>query len=912
MIDEERDETSQELEPQQTNTVSGEKILVNLKSGDPKIRLEAITALSQVKNKRVVNLLINSLKDPIWNNRAAAANSLIEIGDLSIDPLLSVVDSENEDIRYWSIKILSTLAGRAVPTIIKLLDNPDRDLRLHVIKSLCLSTDNSITEPLLVALGDSDWSVRKHAAEGLKKVGAFAVPRLQKAFQDNLNAMGNDDICYWAIKVLGQILGKEAVGAFISLLRHDDKNIRYYAVGGLGETRCDEAVDPLINALSDSSWLVRRHAFEMLEVIGEPAVNKLKQAFFQGNDDVKYWAVRLLAKILKGNSVEILKKMMNTPQKEIRYFIITALGETDDTRAIPTLLECFKDNYWQIRQKAAEMVARMKFRAIPIISAAIMNESEDIRYWSVQALGMIGGEAMETLLKLRTHPDKRMRLFAIKALGNLQSSDIIEPLINSLGDNSWPARTAAAENLERVGEYAIRPLIKAIGSDSTDISFWAQKVLQNFGDKAVQTLINSLQDKNDKYRQYTIKALGKIGTSNSIKPLMEILSAGIVEECETIVEALNDLKNPALITYLLETLSTSDDANLITWVSQILATVKDTGKAVYFKALKHPDAAIRVTSCRLLAGYEGEDIMKALWFAMQDKEPSVRTQAVKSIGEIGQGLSIVPYLLKIIKDPESMVRFEVFKLLGKLGSPNSIIPLLDAINNEDEHNRKMVFDIFKEIESTNIMMGLVLSLEEAPDTMQPMILQILETICDSPIKRDMLIKEFENASVTTIKWIIQVLIKFVEEPIAEAFIRLLDHPEAYEHAVAAMTKHLGSSNFVIREKANAALTKAGVKIIKPLLYSIHKNDDMVKMNAFTIIENMGDEIKPYLEEVAADKGTYAHSLALELLTSLNRTAHMGGGAKKWASPKTKETDGRSAASKITEELEREMTKTKIK
>lgn len=912
MYDEENDELN-EQEEQKPEGLSAEQILQNLKSKDAKIRLEAITALAQVKNKRVVNLLINCLKDPVWNNRSAAANSLVEIGELSVEPLMSVINSENEDIRFWSIKILGTLGGAGIPSLAKLLDDPDRDLRLHVVRSLCITPAPGIVEPLITALGDADWSVRKHASEGLEKVGGAAVAKLQKAFQDNLNAMGNDDICFWSIKVLGSILKKDALPAFTSLLRHEDKNIRFYAVGGIGQTRCEEGVDPLIAALSDPSWLVRRQAFEMLELMGEPAVEKLKTAFFQGNDDVKYWAVRLIAKIMKGNAVGILKKMLNTPQKEIRFFIVTALGETDDPRAIPTLIEAFKDNFWQIRSQAAEMVSHMKFRAIPSLTAAISNESEDVRYWSVQALGMIGGEAMSSLLVLLDNPDKRMRLFTVKALGNLQNSAIIEPLIKAMGDTSWPVRVAASEILERAGETAIRPLIKAIGSDNANVSFWSQKVLQNFGDQAVQTLINSLLDKEDKYRMHTIKALGRIGTSNSIKPLLEILSAGVIEECEIILEAMSDLKNPSLITFLLETLASSEDVNIITWVSNILGAVKEAGKPVYFKALKNPNTEVRVWACKLLATYEGDDILKALWFAMQDKEPSVRVQAVKSLGEIGQGLNVMPYAMKLIVDAEPMVRFEVFRLLGRIGAPAAVIPMLVAFNKEDEQNQKLILDIFNEIESTNFMMSLVITLEEAEKEMHPLILQLLEKMCNSPLKRDMLIKNMENAGVTTIYWIVQVIGKFDEEQVADALIRLLEHPEAYVHAVTAMARYFSSSNFIIRDKITAALTAAGVKVIRPLIESINKDDEMVKMNAVNIIESIGDDIKPVIEELAADKTVKNHIIALELLNSITRTVRVGGGAKTWASGKQKEVKGgKDSASKIKEELEREMAKTKIK
>ncbi|MEZ7893066.1 MAG: HEAT repeat domain-containing protein [Candidatus Wallbacteria bacterium] len=911
MAVEENEQNLDGFEPEQKNddSLSADQILKNLKNTDPKVRCEAITALSQVKNKRVVNLLINCLKDPIWTNRQAAANSLIEIGQIAIEPLIAVANSENEDIRFWCIRVLGALGGEGLDVLSKMIDEPDRDMRLHIIKSLGTTGQANAADALIHCIGDSDWAVRKHAAEGLEKIGAPAVAKLQKAFQDNLGSLGNDDICYWALKVLGFILKKDAIPTFVNLMKHPDNNIRFYAVGGLGETRCEEAIDPLISALSDQAWLVRRHSFEMIQIIGEMAIPKLKQAFVDGNDDIKYWAVRLIALILKGNSIEILKKLLSTPHKEIRYFVVSALGETDDPRAIPILVEMFKDDFWQIRQKAAEMIASIKFRAIPQVTKTLSNESEDVRYWAIQSLGMIGGEAMGPLLKLLAHPDKRMRLFAVKALGTLQNSEVIEPLIGALGDKSWPVRVSAADNLERIGEYAIRPLIKAIGSDNTDISFWSQKILQNFGDKAVQTLINSLQDKADKYRPHTIKALGRIGTKNSIKPLLEIISAGIIEECEVILESLSDIKNGQLIEYLLETVATTDDGNVVTWVSQILSTVKDAGKTVYFKALKHENISVRIQACKLLASYEGDDILKALWFAMQDKVLEVRIQAIKSVGEIGQGLNVIPYLLKLIKDQEILVRLEVYKLLAKIGAPASMMPLLEAYQQETPENQVRVMNSFKEIESTNFMISTLSILDSVDEQMRPLILKIVGHVCDSPLKRDMLIKNFETSTPQTVYWIIQVLSKFDDEQIPEALIKLLEREDVFECSVQALSKYLttdGSRNFVVREKVNNALTKAGIKVIKPLLNCVDKTDEFMKMNAFQIIENMGEQIQEILKEVAADKSNQGYTLAVELLGSITRSARAGGVTQKWT-PKLKD-----AGPKTDDQIEREMAKAKIK
>ncbi len=883
-------------------------VIAKLKSKNPKTRREAIVALGQVKTKKSVQMLIKSLMDPAWTNRQVAAEQIILAGEVAVEPLIAVLDEEHEDLHYWTVEALGQLGGDGVEHLTRILDLPDRADRLHVVKCIPKSRDPRC---IVKALGDADWSVRKHAAEGLEVFGERSVPPLQKAFQSNLNPMGNDDVCFWSIKVLGKILREKAIPVFRDLLGNKDKNIRFYAVGALGETGAEEAVGPLIAALEDESWLVRRQAFEMLEKVGRVAVDRLKDAFFKGNDDVKYWTVRLIARILRGDAVEILKKLLNTPEKEIRYFVVTALGETEDVRAVPTLIECFKDNFWQIRQKACEMVALMKHAAVPFLEGVLGNESEDIRYWAVRSLGKIGGTAaMRVLLEVKKHPNNRMRLFAIYALAEIGTDEVIDPLVESLGDPSWPVRNSAGNALNAMGKTSMKPLIKAIGHENDDISFWAQKVLAQFGDKAVQTLIDSLADKSDaNMRKSAIVALGKIGTTASLKPLLEIIESLQVEECEYVVDALADIKNPELVERLLEYTATCKDEQILTWVAKIIINVGEHGKPVFFRFLKHESKEVRYWVAKVLSTLEGKDVLRALLFCLKDAEPEVRCVAIQSLESIGEGLEVVPFIVKMLEDEDLTVRHEAYKMLGKLGEPGSIEAVVRRYAAEQETDRPNILSIFQQIESSNLMVGLLKALNATSDAdLQRAIVQIVEKICDSPLKRDLLVKSLDPDDPTAAIWGIKILSQFDDDFVVDGIVRMLDSKTSMvvHAATIGLANYLTSGNWAIRDKVTAALTQAGTRVVKPLLMATDRKNEFQKMNVYQVIENMGEQILPVLEELAQEKGTAWQGMAIELFTTCQRSSRVQG--KKWT-PKPKPAEGET---KTDGELEDIMARMKLK
>ncbi|MDP3012079.1 MAG: HEAT repeat domain-containing protein, partial [Candidatus Hydromicrobium sp.] len=90
--------------------------------------------------------------------------------------------------------------------------------------------------------------VRREAAEALSKIGLPAVEPLIAALKDN-----DWDVRKVAAEALGEIGDSLAVESLIAALKDKDRDVHYNAAVALGKIRDIRAVEPLIAALKDKN-----------------------------------------------------------------------------------------------------------------------------------------------------------------------------------------------------------------------------------------------------------------------------------------------------------------------------------------------------------------------------------------------------------------------------------------------------------------------------------------------------------------------------------------------------------------------------------------------------------------------------------------------------------------------------------
>ena len=126
-----------------------------------------------------------------------------------------------------------------------------------------------------------------------------------------------------------ELKGQEALDPLIDALSSRKKNIRMHAATLLGAIGNPKAIEPLIATLKDNNKLVRREASTSLSRMGEPAVEPL---------------------------IEVLKD----EDWKVRGAAAWSLGNLNDERAIPALEELLDDESGYVKKGAASAIESIK------------------------------------------------------------------------------------------------------------------------------------------------------------------------------------------------------------------------------------------------------------------------------------------------------------------------------------------------------------------------------------------------------------------------------------------------------------------------------------------------------------------------------------------------------------------------
>ena len=215
-----------ELTDRMTADPTGEQVVQVEPAAEP----TAPVVLEEEKVKDEIEIQIDLLKDPDWVVRREAAITLGEMGDeRCVEPLCRALRDGDWQVREVAIEGLGQIGSPAAELLIKLLR--DWDVRKYAIAALGKIRDERVLDPLMLQLRNDEF--KDDAVNALVELGQPALSRLIKALKDK------------------------------------DENVRKQAVLALGRIKEAEAIDPLIEMLSDGDWFTRLTAAAALEAIGD-------------------------------------------------------------------------------------------------------------------------------------------------------------------------------------------------------------------------------------------------------------------------------------------------------------------------------------------------------------------------------------------------------------------------------------------------------------------------------------------------------------------------------------------------------------------------------------------------------------------------------------------------------------------
>ena len=101
------------------------------------VRKSAAVALGKMKDKRAISYLISGLSDPHFSVRMSSTNSLVQIGEPTIKPLLFLLNHSTDATLHLAIESLGRLKDKkAVPALLEKLKDDDWATRAFAVEAL--------------------------------------------------------------------------------------------------------------------------------------------------------------------------------------------------------------------------------------------------------------------------------------------------------------------------------------------------------------------------------------------------------------------------------------------------------------------------------------------------------------------------------------------------------------------------------------------------------------------------------------------------------------------------------------------------------------------------------------------------------------------------------------------------------
>ena len=278
-------------------SLSGWKIVLE-KSNEAAFKIEAINRISQSKDKKDLNSIINQLDSRFSEVRTAAIAVLKRIGDDRVYPkILIMSQNENPVFRVYAAEALTSMYDkRFLPIVAEMVKDKNKSIRLMIIR---LIAKNRITEQLnnlktiaiqdddyeviiesmnaLSSFGDSsssyiyikllshsDYNVRKTAAE---KIERYRISSAASALNEQLERETDDYLKDFYISLLVSFRSSFIRGIELTALKDSSARLRIKAVASLGILRSDRSAGVLIQTLSDEDYRVRSEACNSLAII---------------------------------------------------------------------------------------------------------------------------------------------------------------------------------------------------------------------------------------------------------------------------------------------------------------------------------------------------------------------------------------------------------------------------------------------------------------------------------------------------------------------------------------------------------------------------------------------------------------------------------------------------------------------
>lgn len=543
----------------------------------------------------------------------------------------------------------------------------DEAARLNAAEAI--SADESYdTAPLLGALSDESWRVRRAAIKGVSQRAApDAIAALISSVIENHH---NPSLLNSALQVLTSS-DVDTVSPLIELLKNPNADLRMQAALALGEQHDISAVAALAQALNDEDANVRYHAIEALgKLKATRAVDALVEIAESKDFFLTFAALDALTKI---GDARIVPRIMPLLEDELLSMpAVNLLGQLGDESIVAPLTALLNTP-----TGPAEAVAD----ALATLSDRYETQYGEARYIADLTNREISPTGVQNLLDTLDAPGKQDYRSIALVLGWVKGAGVDRALTRLMG--RVDLRDEIVEALARNGSATAGLLISQLKAEDLEVRRSAVVALGRIGDaSATSALVNTL---SDEYLAIdAANALGEIGDPQAVDGLLNLIGDDDSSIRQAAVAALNSIIPPSMSQRIIPLLHDLDP-------NVRESAVKIAGYFGYPEAAsalvelsRDPNERVRCAAIEHLPFVEDERVLDVLAGALKEETPNVRAAAARALGNM-HGQHVVAHLIEGLVDDDVWVRYFSARALGRHRDEGSVEALRRVIQ-KDEFN----------------------------------------------------------------------------------------------------------------------------------------------------------------------------------------------------------------------------------
>jgi len=607
-----------------------------------------------------------------WLAREAVLRVLHGMGaaaDCVIPVLAGTLDKEKAHARSYMVVITLGRLG-AVPELTRWVVEDDqpyvREWAAHGLGRIGPRAKAAVPA-LINALEDDYYNVRHAAAEALGDIGVATAPVVEALVRRLEDEKSYVRTC--ATRALAEF-GPKARAAIPALLKHlEDAD----ALRALGKIGLDPAHAPTLAARLRTGAPFQAQLGEVLTGLGAAAVPLLTPLLDEENEETRALAAETLGKIGPdaAAAAPALRKRLRDTSSRVQIAAADALGRIGPgaAAAISDLDRLLLGKISRVQIAAAAALLRIEEsrRGLDCLLDALDASEYELHSAAFCALfyaGACARSAVPRLLEWIHGRSGHRREEGMRLLGTIGDSAgaAVPMLIQELGGRG---NQAAAEALQGIGRPAVGPLIEALEKRPKTVRLPVFELLGDLGSGAVPLLHVGLENRSPYVRQFSARALGRIG------PPARAATSSLV----------------ALL------LDPKEDEEVRCAVARSLGRIDVHGRAVcsaLAQTLKRPKAQLREAAAEAFqhAGEGGATLAEDLVAALADKDGRVRVRAALALARIDPTEArAIQTLVEALSGPYEDA-WLAWECLEKLGKPS--VPVLIGLlrGDDDWHARR--------------------------------------------------------------------------------------------------------------------------------------------------------------------------------------------------------------------------------